>query len=81
MKAGATFYTDPSFDLTARFRDGPSSAGTFTTHEEIDSILATVTAGVDLLGSGGSSLRLFYEGDFGETTLSQGGGLSAEVRL
>lgn len=80
-RIGAALYSDPGFSVTSRFSAAPAGTGSFTTKEELDQVLADVQAGFDLLDDGGSTLRIFYDGQFGQTTQANGGGVEAEIRF
>lgn len=80
-RAGATLYGDTRFSTSSRFRAAPDGTPDFETREELDSVVATLSAGLEVYAPGGASLRLSYDGVFGETTRSNTGGLTAELRF
>ena len=79
--AGATFYSDTDFGVISRFRDAPAGSPSFRTDLEMDDIIANVSLGLDMFATNGTSLRVFYDGSFGETTMMHTGGLRAAMEF
>lgn len=80
-RGGATFYGDTTFSTESRFRSAPAGTSGFATDEAMDQLVANISAGMDVIAPGGTSLRFFYEGMLGETTHSNGGGLRAAIKF
>lgn len=68
VKGGATFRDTDTFATTATFVDAPVGTRGFTVTSKVDKTVADVGAGLDLISQGGTSLRLQYEGQFGDNT-------------
>ena len=78
---GAAIYANTDFSLEARFEDETLGIPSFTTVTDLDTVLADVSLGLDVLTEEGLNLRVSYEGLFGETTQSHAGTLRAEWRF
>ena len=63
----------------ATFLGAPSQVAPFRIRTGIDDVLADVSAGVEVLWGRGASLKLFYDGRFGETIEENAGGAKATV--
>jgi uncharacterized protein with beta-barrel porin domain len=79
VRGGATFFDDPDFTLLASFQGAPGSVGPFRIATSTDDVLGNVGAGVDVIGVGGASLRLYYEGQFGDLVEQHGGGVKGTL--
>jgi hypothetical protein len=79
IRGGATFFDDPDFVLQASFEGAPGGVGTFRMATNTDDVVADVSAGVDVIGSRGASLRLYYDGRFGDTVEKHAGGIKASL--
>lgn len=66
-RAGMTVFSDTEFAVTSQFLAAPAGVPGFSTLTEVDRVVADVSAGVDLLGTSGMTLRLGYDGRFGDT--------------
>jgi hypothetical protein len=78
---GVALYADTDFSLNARFADESLGIPTFETVTDLDSVLGVVTLGLDVLTEEGWNIRVAYDGQFGETTISHAGTLRAEWRF
>jgi hypothetical protein len=78
---GVVLYADTGFSMQAQFLDESLDIPAFTTVTELDSVLADVTLGLDVLMEDGWNIRVAYDGQFGETTVSHAGTLRAEWRF
>jgi uncharacterized protein with beta-barrel porin domain len=67
VRAGITWLDTGSFATTAAFADDVG-ATPFTIVSKVDTTVADLSAGVDLISSSGMALRLQYDGRFGEET-------------
>jgi hypothetical protein len=79
LQLGATFYGDTQFSLSTQLVDTPEEPGAFVTETELDKVTFDVSAAVDVFNTEGNSLRLYYDGSFGETTYSHAGGLRLRI--
>ena len=79
VRGGATFFDDPDFVLLASFQGAPGRVGPFRIATETDDVVADVSAGVDVIGIGGPSLRLYYDGQFGDTVEAHEGGIKGTL--
>ena len=79
IRGGATFFDDPDFVLLASFEGAPSGVGPFRIATSTDDVLANIGAGVDVIGVRGASLRLYYDGRFGDTVAEHAGGIKASL--
>ena len=65
--------------LLASFEGAPSGVGAFRISTSTDDVVADVSAGVDVIGAGGASLRLYYDGRFGDTVEEHAGGIKGTL--
>ncbi|WP_371199599.1 autotransporter domain-containing protein [Hyphomicrobium sp. MC1] len=67
VRAGLTWQDTDRFLLNAGFADAPD-VSPFTVSTKIDTVLADVSAGVDIINAQGAALRLQYDGHYAEDT-------------
>jgi uncharacterized protein with beta-barrel porin domain len=79
VRGGATFFDDPDFVVRASFEGAPSGVAPFRTSAGTDDVVANASAGVDLLATDGASLKLYYEGSFGDTVEEHSAGAKATL--
>ncbi|MFM8745514.1 MAG: hypothetical protein ACKOED_02440, partial [Aestuariivirga sp.] len=79
LQLGATFYGDSQFSLSSQFVDTPEEPSVFVTKTELDPVTFDISAGIDVFNAEGNSLRVYYDGSFGETSQSHGGGLRLRI--
>ena len=79
VRGGVTFFDNPDFVVLASFEGAPSGVAPFRTSAGTDDVVANVSAGVDLLATGGATLKLYYEGSFGDTVNENAGGAKATL--
>jgi uncharacterized protein with beta-barrel porin domain len=79
VRGGATFFDDPDFVLLASFEGAPSGVGPFRIATSTDDVVGHVGAGLDVIGARGASLRLYYDGRFGDTVEEHAGGIKATL--
>ena len=79
MRGGATFFDDPNFVLLARFEGAPSGVGPFRIATATDDVVGNVGADVDVIGVGGASFRLYYDGRFSDLIEEHAGGIKASL--
>jgi hypothetical protein len=65
--------------LKASFAGTPSHVPPFRIRTGIDNVLADISAGLELLDLRGASLKLFYDGRFGETIQENAAGAKATL--
>jgi hypothetical protein len=78
VRGGVTVFDETDFSVRASFAGAPSQVGTFGIKTDIDDVLADVSTGVEVLSTGGASLKLFYDGRFGNT-IEENAGTRATV--
>jgi outer membrane autotransporter protein len=66
IRGGAIWYEGGDFSADSAFAAAPGGLGTFTIHHDIDDVMGTVAAGVELVNRDNAALRLSYEGQIGE---------------
>jgi uncharacterized protein with beta-barrel porin domain len=81
LQAGVTFYGDTGLSVDSAFLDAPGGSPAFVTETEIDSVLADISVGLDVLAVENLNVRLSYDGLFGSNTMSNAGTLRLEWRL
>jgi uncharacterized protein with beta-barrel porin domain len=74
-RAGVTFFSSDSMSVAASFANAPVGVSAFNLQSKLDTIFADVEAGTHVLMQNGLSLRLNYEGRYGENTRQHGGTL------
>ena len=79
LRGGATVYANPSSTTTGTFTTD-TSGESFSVASSSDRVLWNLSAGLDLLRSGGQNWRAYYDASFGATTTSQSGGLKLTVK-
>ena len=79
VRGGVTVFDETDFTLQASFLGAPSQVAPFRIATGIDDVVADVSAGVEVLSAGGASLKLFYDGRFGDTIEENAGGAKATV--
>jgi len=60
-------------------RTALQGGGPFRIATETDDVVADVSAGIDVIGSGGASFRLYYDGRFGDLIEEHAGGIKASL--
>ena len=79
VRGGATLFDDPDFAVLASFESAPSGVGPFRIASSTDDVVADLDAGVDVIGGTGGSLRLYYEGRFGDTVEQHAAGIKGTL--
>jgi outer membrane autotransporter protein len=77
FRAGGTFFSDATFDMTASFIAAPGHS--FKTSTEFDDSYVDIAAGVDILTADGVDLKLTYDGRFSENSDLHAGGVKAAI--
>lgn len=73
IRGGVTWLDKETFDTTASFADAGVGASSFTITSTTDKVMADLAVGLDVVTSGDATLRLQYDGRFGEQTEQHGG--------
>jgi uncharacterized protein YhjY with autotransporter beta-barrel domain len=81
VRVGATAYAQKRFGVESYFEAAGPSFGTFSTVSSIDPVTLDVGAGLDVFSKSALSLKLSYEGRYGQTTKTHTGGFKAAVRF
>ena len=79
VRGGVTVFDEPDFTLKASFVGTPKGVAPFRIKTGIDDVVANVSAGVEVLDLRGASLKLFYDGRFGDTIQESAAGAKASV--
>jgi uncharacterized protein with beta-barrel porin domain len=79
VRGGATIFDETDFTLTASFAGTPKGVAPFRIRTGIDDVVANVSAGVEVLGVRSASVKLFYDGRFGDTIQENAVGAKAAV--
>jgi len=80
VRGGVSFYSDGDFPLVAGFAAAPGVAP-FATTGEIDDVVANISAGLTVLGTGRGTLTLSYDGAFGDELEAHSGAAKASWRF
>ncbi|MFD0985988.1 autotransporter outer membrane beta-barrel domain-containing protein [Methyloligella solikamskensis] len=81
VRAGVTWYSEDEVTVAASFSGAPSSVSPFTIVADTDNVQADIAAGVELITAGNSSVRVFYDGQFGDRVAVQAAGFKAGVKF
>jgi uncharacterized protein with beta-barrel porin domain len=81
VRAGFTWYSDDDVALTASFAGTFSGVAPFAIHAHMDEMQADVAAGLEMISAEDSTLRLYYDGQFGKTIQIQSVGLKGSVKF
>ena len=68
LRGGATWYENGDLALSASFLGAPAGVSPFTIQTNMDDVMATVGAGIDVINGDDAVLHLTYDGQFGDTT-------------
>ena len=79
VKAGVTWFDDPAVTIDGRFAGSPAGVDPFTVRAQGDEVVADISAGLDIQGSGGFGVHVGYDGRFGETVESHGGTMKLQM--
>ncbi len=81
VRAGVTWYSEDDVSVAASFSGAPSGVSPFTIVAEADDVQADIAAGVELITAEDSSVRVFYDGQFGDRIAVQAAGFKASVKF
>jgi uncharacterized protein YhjY with autotransporter beta-barrel domain len=79
--AGVSFLSQDSWTAKARFRNAPSSAGTFDQTVPYDNIVGRLDVGAQLLTKDGTDVRLQYQGAWSGNAISNAGLLTVGMHF
>ena len=79
VRAGLTLFDDPAFATVSRFTAAPAGMPVIRTAMQTDDVIGEIAGGIDVFASNGAVFKLFYEGQFGETTIQQSAGIRASM--
>ena len=79
VRGGGTIFDETEFTLKASFVGTPKGVAPFRIRTGIDDVVADVSAGVEVLDVRGASVKLFYDGCFGDTIQENAAGAKATV--
>ena len=68
LRGGATWYENADLAIRASFVGGPASVAPFTILNDIDDVMGTVGAGLDVITADDTVLNVTYDGQLGDTT-------------
>jgi len=81
LRGGATWYENGNLALSASFLGAPAGVSPFTINTNLDDVMGTVGAGLDVINGNDAVLHLTYDGQFGATTQIQTVGLKGSARF
>jgi outer membrane autotransporter protein len=79
VRGGALWFSNGEFGVTASFTGSPAGVAPFTIPTKMDTLLAEVSAGIDIQTAAGAMIRLSYDGRLGEYTQQHGFGLKGSI--
>ena len=81
VKVGFTWLSSDEFTLDASFTDTPAGVSPFTIGTAVDDIRADIGVGIEVVSRENGTLRLHYDGHFGERTELHSIGLRGSSRF
>ncbi len=81
VKGGATVRDANPFVTNATFIEAAANMAPFAISSRIDKVTADLGAGLDLISANDTTLRLQYDGQFGERTTLHSGGAKLSVKF
>jgi len=81
LRAGLTWYSEDDVTVAASFSGAPGSVAPFTIVANTDEIQADIAAGIEMISGDDSSLRVFYDGQFGDRLAVHAAGFKASVKF
>lgn len=81
LRGGVTWFSDDDVTVTASFAGSPAGVSPFTIRSQVDQVQADVAAGVEMINSEDSALRLTYDGKLGDTTQIHSVALKGSVKF
>lgn len=81
LRGGLTWYSEDDVTVSASFLGAPSGVAPFAIAAATDEVQADVAAGIEMIDTEDSALRIFYDGQFGDRLAVHAGGIKASVRF
>lgn len=81
LRGGVSFFSQDNVDLTGKFAADTAGIDSFTITTATDDMLWNVAAGLDVLSMDGKTLQLFYQGNFGDKTSDNLGGIKYSINF
>jgi uncharacterized protein with beta-barrel porin domain len=81
LRGGVAWYEGGDLALSAGFLGAPAGIAPFTIVTDMDDVMATVAAGLDVITGGDAVLHVSYDGQLGETTQIHAVGLKGSARF
>jgi len=81
LRAGITYFENNDLAISTSFSEAPSSINAFRINTEFDDLFADLEVGVNIISQSGLSLKLNYEGHYGEDTTDHTGGIKLSVKF
>lgn len=81
LRGGVSFFSQDNVDLTGKFAADTAGIDSFTITTATDDMLWNVAAGLDVLSMDGKTLQLFYQGNFGNKTSDNLGGIKYSINF
>jgi outer membrane autotransporter protein len=81
VRAGVTWFSDDDVALSSSFAGTPAGVAPFTILAEMDQVQADVSAGLEMITSEDSALRIYYGGHFGDTVEIHSVGLKGSAKF
>ncbi|XSG81942.1 MAG: autotransporter outer membrane beta-barrel domain-containing protein [Methyloligella sp. ZOD6] len=81
VRAGVTWYSEDDITVAASFSGAPEGVSPFTIVANTDNVQADVAGGVELITSGDSTVRVFYDGQFGDRIAVHAAGFKAGLKF
>ena len=79
IRAGVTVFDDPDFAVVSSFAAAPAGSPGIRTVVGTDDVVGDIAAGLDVLTTDGTVLKVYYSGQFGEDTTQQSVGARASL--
>ncbi len=79
-RAGVTWFSDNGFSAQSSFVGGANGEA-FIIRAGMDDVQVDLAAGVEMISSADQSVRLFYEGNFGDQITVHGAGVKGSLRF
>ncbi len=79
LRVGASWLSESDFAVSAGFANAPGDVTPFSVQSSFDDTLLDLGAGIDVLATSGITLRLQYDGRFGEETRQNGFSVKGSV--
>lgn len=81
IRGGLIWYSEDDVTVRASFSGAPAGVGSFAIAAATDDVQADVAAGIEMISSQDSALRIFYDGQFGDRIAAHAAGFKASVKF